>query len=148
MSDEGVMMRRRSTRTPASILAVTVSLALGGVFPGGIPQARADSTADEADARFLRANQLFKAARYDEALVEFLTSNRLVRNHNVIFNIARTYEALGRFEEAYRYYAEYIREEPNREERAAAQRRLRVIEPQVALISIESDPPGATVYLE
>ncbi|HTE53035.1 MAG TPA: TonB-dependent receptor [Kofleriaceae bacterium] len=141
-------MSSSSMRGPAWALVVAVSLALGGVASVRIPEARADSTADEADARFLRGNQLFKSARYDEALVEFLTSNRLVRNRNVIFNIARTYEALGRLEEAYRYYADYIRDEPNRSERAEAQRRLRLIEPQIALLSIESDPPGASVYLE
>ena len=141
-------MSRGSTRMAASALAVVVSLAMGGVLSAPIRQAHADSAADEADARFLRGNQLFKNGRYDEALVEFLTSNRLVRNRNVIFNIARTYEALGRLEEAYRYYADYIREEPNRSDRAEAQRRLRVLEPQIALLSIESDPPGATVYLE
>jgi outer membrane receptor for ferrienterochelin and colicins len=112
------------------------------------PAARADSSADEADARFHRGNQLFKAGRFDEALVEFFTSNRLAHNRNVIFNIARSYEALGRFEEAYRYYAEYIDEEPNKDERAAAQKRLREIEPRVALLRIDSDPPGATVYLD
>jgi outer membrane receptor for ferrienterochelin and colicins len=145
----GMRLKRvRWTRTRASFLAFVVTMALGGALPGRTPAAWADSTADEADARFERGNQLFKAAKFDEALVEFLTSNRLVRNRNVIFNIARTYESLGRFEEAYRYYAEYIREESNRGDRAAAQRRLRAIEPQVALVSIESDPPGATVYLE
>lgn len=138
----------RSTRLPGCMLVVSVSLALGSVVSARIPQARADSAADEADARFLRGNLLFKAARYDEALVEFLTSNRLVRNRNVVFNIARTYEALGRLEEAYRYYSEYIRDEPNRNDRAEAQRRLRLIEPRIALLSIDSDPPGATVYLE
>jgi outer membrane receptor for ferrienterochelin and colicins len=133
---------------PAWMLAAWASLAVGSAVFAGIPEARADSAADEADARFLRGNNLFKAARFDEALVEFLTSNRLVRNRNVIFNIARTYEALGRLEEAYRYYADYIHDEPNRSERAEAQRRLRLIEPQIALLKVESDPPGATVYLE
>ncbi|HYU16290.1 MAG TPA: PEGA domain-containing protein, partial [Candidatus Acidoferrum sp.] len=141
-------MSCRSTRSPARVLAVAVSLALGSVVFVRVPQARADSAADEADARFLHGTQLFKAARYDEALIEFLTSNRLVRNRNVIFNIARTYEALGRLEEAYRYYADYIREEANRNERVEAQRRLHAIEPRIALISIDSDPPGATVYVE
>jgi outer membrane receptor for ferrienterochelin and colicins len=112
------------------------------------PAARADSSADEADARFQRGNQLFRAGHYDEALVEFFTSNRLAHNRNVIFNIARSYEALGRYEEAYRYYAEYIAEESNKDERAAAQKRLKEIEPRVALLRIESEPSGATVYLE
>ncbi len=133
------------TRTLVVPFTLALSLA-ASVAPPSV--ALADSSADEADARFIRGNQLFKAGRYDEALVEFFTSNRLAHNRNVIFNIARSYEALGRFEEAYRYYAEYIAEEPNKDERSAAQRRLREIEPRVALLRITSDPPGATVYLE
>ncbi len=136
-------------RSPYRTLGVTITLActfpLLAVNP---PAALADSSADEADARFHRGNQLFKAGRYDEALVEFFASNRLAHNRNVIFNIARSYEALSRYEEAYRYYAEYISEEPNKDERASAQRRLKEIEPRVALLRIESSPPGATVYLE
>ncbi len=136
---------RAAYRTLAVPITLAFSSTLLAVNP---PAARADSSADEADARFHRGNQLFKAGRYDEALVEFFASNRLAHNRNVIFNIARSYEALSRYEEAYRYYAEYIAEEPNKDERASAQRRLKEIEPRVALLRIESDPPGATVYLE
>jgi outer membrane receptor protein involved in Fe transport len=136
-------------RSPHRTLVVTITLACTSPLLAVNPQpARADSSADEADARFHRGNQLFKAGRYDEALVEFFASNRLAHNRNVIFNIARSYEALSRYEEAYRYYAEYISEEPNKDERASAQRRLKEIEPRVALLRIESSPPGATVYLE
>lgn len=107
-----------------------------------------DSNADEADVRFRRGKALFKAGHYDEALAEFFASNRLVQNHRVVFNIAASYEMLGRYEEAYRYFNAYIVEEKNRDELAAAERRLRDIEPRVALLRVDSDPPGATVFLE
>ena len=110
--------------------------------------ARADSNADEADQRFRRGAALFKAGHYEEALLEFFSSNRLAHNRNVVFNIARSYEALGRFEEAYRYYAEYGAEESDATERASAERKLAELAPRVALLRIESTPPGATVYLE
>ncbi|HTE50524.1 MAG TPA: TonB-dependent receptor [Kofleriaceae bacterium] len=135
-------------RTRTLVVPFTLSFFSLAASLTGPPDALADSSADEADARFHRGNQLFKAGQYDEALVEFFTSNRLAHNRNVIFNIARSYEALGRFEEAYRYYAEYIAEEPNKDERSAAQRRLKELEPRVALLRIDSNPPGATVYLE
>ncbi|HUS66202.1 MAG TPA: TonB-dependent receptor [Kofleriaceae bacterium] len=108
----------------------------------------ADSSADEADQRFKRGAALFKAGKVDEALLEFFSSNRLAHNHNVVFNIARSYEALGRFEEAYRYYAEYRDEESDAEERASVDRKLAELAPRVALLRIETTPPGATVYLE
>src|SRR6266545_3498741 len=126
----------------------TLAVPLFAALSLHLAPARADSTADEADARFHLGNTLFRAGRFDDALVEFFTSNRLAHNRNVVFNIARSYEALARYEEAYRYYAEYIAEEPNKDERSAAVRRLKELEPRVALLRIESDPPGATIYLD
>ena len=110
--------------------------------------ARGDASADEADLRFRRGTSLFKAGRFDEALLEFLASNRLVPNRNVVFNIARSYEALEQLEEAYRYYAEYIAAETDKEERRAAEKRLADLAPRVALLKVDSEPPGATVFLE
>ena len=101
--------------------------------------ARADANADEADLRFRRGTALFKAERYDEALLEFLASNRLVPNRNVVFNIARSYEALEQLEEAYRYYAEYIAAETDKEERRAAQKRLDDLAPRAVLTATEVD---------
>src|SRR6266545_476546 len=112
----------------------TLAVPLFAALSLHLAPARADSTADEADARFHLGNTLFRAGRFDDALVEFFTSNRLAHNRNVVFNIARSYEALARYEEAYRYYAEYIAEEPNKDERSAAVRRLKELEPRVALL--------------
>src|SRR5690349_13174146 len=132
-------MRRRTVA-----LAVVVVAAVGA----GPSRVGADSSADEADQRFRRGAALFKAGHVEEALLEFFSSNRLAHNHNVVFNIARSYEALGRFEEAYRYYAEYRTEEADAEERASVDRKLAELAPRVALLRIETTPPGATVYLE
>jgi outer membrane receptor for ferrienterochelin and colicins len=127
---------------------VRALLLVVAVLAGSPRLARADASADEADLRFRRGTVLFKAGRYDEALLEFLASNRLVPNRNVVFNIARSYEALEQLEEAYRYYAEYIAAETDRTERRAAEKRLADLAPRVALLKIDSDPPGATVFLE
>ncbi len=110
--------------------------------------ALADSGADEADLRFARGTSLYKAGRFEEALGEFFVSNRLAPNRNVVFNIARSYEALKRHEEAYRYYAEYRAAETDPEEQQIADRKLAQLAPLVALVRIESDPPGATVYID
>lgn len=109
---------------------------------------RADSTADEAEAHFRRGAALFRAGRHDEALLEFFASQRLSPNRNVVYNIARSYEALGRFDEAYRYYAEYRDEETDAAERAAVAARLRTLAPRVALVRVTSEPTGATVYID
>ncbi|WP_434044727.1 MULTISPECIES: TonB-dependent receptor domain-containing protein [Sorangium] len=74
-------------------------------------------------------------------------SNRLVPNRNVIFNIARTYEALGEYPDAFRYYVQALEQEPNAARRPAIEEALARIRPNVAVIHVQTDPPGATVYI-
>jgi outer membrane receptor for ferrienterochelin and colicins len=126
-------------------LLIASALAAALVCPA---VALGDSNADEAEVRFRRATSMYKAGHYEEALTEFFASNRLAPNRNVVFNIARCYEALQRHEEAYRYYAEYRASEPAADEQAAIDRKLAELRPRVALIRVDSDPPGATVYLD
>jgi outer membrane receptor protein involved in Fe transport len=126
-------------------LAPLLAAALALAAPAS---AWADSSADEADARFRRGTELYRQRRYEEALLEFLLSNRLAPNRNVIFNIARSYEALSRYDEAYRYYSESLVLEADPEVRASIAGQLTALRPHVALLRIESNPPGATVYID
>ena len=110
--------------------------------------ARADSIADEADFRFHRAATLYRQGHVEEALGEFLHSNRLVRNRNVIFNIARSFEQLGKFNEAYRWYMEVLGDEMPDADRKDLREALQRLRPSLALLIVESDPPGATVFID
>ena len=74
--------------------------------------ALANNTADEADVAFELGNEAYSKGNYNEALRSYLTSYRLVPNRNVLFNIARCYEAQNRFNEAYRYYNDFGRRVP------------------------------------
>lgn len=112
------------------------------------PPALADNTADEAGLRFDRGVAFYKARRYEDALAEFFHSNRLVRNNNVILNIARCYEQLGRFEEAYRYYAEYLEGAGEGQVRQIAEEGIARLSPRVALLKVESSPAGANIYID
>ena len=110
--------------------------------------ARADSLADEADFRFRRAATLYREGRIEDALGEFLASNRLVRNRNVIFNIARSFEKLAKFNEAYRWYTEIWNDDMPQGDRRDLQEALKRLQPSLALLQVESEPPGATVYVD
>src|SRR2546428_14170766 len=108
--------------------------------------ARADSVADEADFRFHRGVSLYARGHTEEALSEFLASNRLVRNRNVIQNVARCFERLRKYNEAYRWYSEILADPmpaQDRRELGAALDRLR---PSLALLRGFSDPAGSAVY--
>src|ERR1700682_1660804 len=111
--------------------------------------ARADSVADEADFHFHRGAQLTQRGKVEEALGEFFFSNRLIHNRNVVFNIARSFELLKRYNEAYRWYSDILSEENvPAADRKAVETAIRHLEPSLALLRIESDPAGATLYID
>ena len=128
----------------STLLLVFALLALLAAAP-----ARADSVADEADFRFRRAASLYREGKIEDALGEFLASNRLVRNHNVAFNIARCFEQLKRYNEAYRWYLEILGEKDlPADDRRAVEAALGRLGNALALVRIESTPEGATVYVD
>lgn len=114
------------------------------------PAARADGEgqADEADLHFDLGRDLYKQGRFQAALEHFLASNRLVPNRNVVFNIALTYEELGRFADAHRYYDDALEGETDPEVVAELQAALQRIAPRVAVLQIVTSPPGARIYVD
>src|SRR5690242_12375424 len=103
--------------------------------------ALAHNTADEADVLFEVGNEAYARGHYVEALRSYFASYRLVPNRNVLFNIARCYEALTRYNEAYRYYNDLTQEHlPNADE-AEVRRALERLRPKVALVSVTTEPP-------
>jgi outer membrane receptor protein involved in Fe transport len=110
--------------------------------------ARAAETADEADIEFQLAEDRYDAGDMKAALQHFLTSNRLAPNKNVLFDIARCYEQLKQLPDAYRYYAAALAVETDANSKQRIQESLTRLKGHVALLTIESDPPGAVIYLD
>src|ERR1041384_1099829 len=115
---------------------------------GQIATARADGVADEADLQFTVGAEAYSKGEFTSALEHFLASNRLVSNRNVMFNIARAYEQLGRYPDAYRYYIDATRDAPDGKLQKDVTTALARISSRVAVIAVETTPPGATVYLD
>lgn len=111
-------------------------------------RARADDLADEADVEFRIGAERYTAADYRGALEHFLASNRLAPNRNVVYNIARTYEKLGRFPEAFRYYTTALADETDPAARVRITAALDTIRPHVAVLDVETVPSGATLYID
>jgi outer membrane receptor protein involved in Fe transport len=111
-------------------------------------QAHADGAADEADLHFELGIKAFRSNDYLGALEHFLASNRLVPNRNVVFNVAKSYEQLGRFAEAHRYYVDALDGETNPKTIAELEAALANIAPKVAVLRVNTTPPGATIYLD
>ena len=138
---------RHAAQSPPVISRASLALLCAGLILLPHP-ARADNTADEADVAFSLGNQAYGKREYDKALSWYFLSHRLVPNRNVLFNIARCFEALGKFDEAFRYYfelsSEKLADDDTREVKAALAR----LTSKVALLSVSSDPPGADVYVD
>src|SRR4051794_7845649 len=109
--------------------------------------AAADDLADEADLQFSLGADRYRDGDFRGALEHFLASNRLVPNHNVGFNIARSYEQLKQYPEAFRYYTQALEGETDGATRARVETALAHIKPNVAVLKIVTDPPGATLYI-
>lgn len=110
--------------------------------------ARADDVADEADVQFRLGGQYYERGDYQSALAHFLASNRLAKNRNVLFNIARCYERLQAYPEAHRHYTRALEGET---EPAALQKidvALARISQYVAVLKVVTNPPGARIYLD
>ncbi len=110
--------------------------------------AQANNTADEADVAFELGNESYARGQYVEALRAYFTSYRLVPNRNVLFNIARCYEALARYNEAYRYYNDLSQENLSKADEAEVRRSLERLRPKVALVRVTTTPPGAEVFVD
>ncbi len=121
-----------------------LALALALALP-----AFADNTADEADIAFSLGNAHFVKREFEPALAQYFLSFRLVPNKNVLFNIARCYEALDRLDEAYRYYHDLsvdpsLAADDARDVKVALAR----LAPKVALVTVTTTPPGAELFVD
>jgi outer membrane receptor protein involved in Fe transport len=139
----GGRQARPSTGAAAAALLVLLAALLS--IP---PPARADGLADEAELYFQLGAEAYQKGDYRTALQHFLASNRLVPNRNVVYNVARSFERLGRFADAYRYYVDARVGESDARVLAELDASLARIAPEVAVLLVETSPTGATVYLE
>lgn len=104
--------------------------------------------AEESDLQFELGVDAYRKGDYRGALEHLLASNRLVPNKNVVFNIARAYEKIGRYAEAYRHYSDYLELELDPVRRKPAEEAVERIRGEVALLRIETTPPDATLYID
>lgn len=129
-----------------SRFAVALALAAGPLSGGR--EAWADGLADEAELHFRLGGDAYAKGDYNGALEHFLASNRLVPNRNVVFNVARTFERLGRYADAHRWYVDARAAEKDPKFVAEIDASIARIAPRVAVLRVETTPPGATIYLD
>src|SRR6185369_8913065 len=87
--------------------------------------------------------------RFEEALAAYYASNRLVANRNVAFNVARCLEQLKLYHEAFRAWSALAPGAQNipEAERTVIRASIDKLRPYLALVRVESNPPGAAIYV-
>ncbi len=144
--------RAAAARALAALAAVIV---LGLSSPAGAAPEPDSSPAatKQAKAHFRAGTELYKQARYREAIAEFEAAYRL-RPHGVIhYNLAQCHERLGDLPAALLAYHEYLRAIPDAEDRATVQAAISNLGARLAATGLQqllvySDPPGAEVYVD
>jgi hypothetical protein len=84
-----------------------------------------------------------------KALQDYVSSLRIVRSRNAVFNAAITLEKLERYGDAFSYYTEYLRIPGlSEDERAQARKRRDALRKHIAVVSVQSEPKGARVRVD
>jgi tetratricopeptide (TPR) repeat protein len=102
--------------------------------------AQSSDTADEAELRFQLGAEAYQTGDYRRALEHFLVSNRLSPNQNVTFNIARAYQKIQRYPEAYRYYQVALGGKSTDTDRKSLQQALLDLEQSVVVLNVRTIP--------
>jgi outer membrane receptor protein involved in Fe transport len=126
----------------------TIAGAFVAVSLSAAARAQADDVADEAELHFRLGTERYTANDYRGALEHFLASNRLAPNRNVLLNIGRSFEQLRQPADAYRYYLQALEGETDPGRADKLRQSIARVEPSIAIVSVQTDPPGATLYLD
>jgi PEGA domain-containing protein len=122
---------------------------LSGVLLAAIPAvAAAQPNAHRAEELAAEGLALYRQAAYEQAIAKFQESYGLVPEPNNLFNIGKCYERMGKFEQAIESYRRYIVEAENAADRQEVEQRIRNLEGRPASVSVTSNPPGATVFVD
>jgi outer membrane receptor protein involved in Fe transport len=124
------------------------ALALVLVLLGMQRIAHADDLADEAELEFGLGAAAYQRGDLTGALQHFLASNRLAPNRNVLYNVARVYDGMKRYPEAYRYYSQALDGETDVTARATIESALGQLASRVVVVKVETSPPGATLFVD
>lgn len=134
----------------ALITAIALALLLPAAATAG--PANAAQTAS-AKAHFKKGTELYRQARYREAIAEFEAAYK-AKPHGVLhYNIAQCHEKLGDIPAALRSYHEYLREVPNADDREVVLRAMSNLEARLAMTGVQqllvySEPTESEVWVD
>lgn len=140
-------------RRAAGLLALPLAVWLVGPFGhAGSAAAQeavaADSSSEDARRMFEEGMQAYEEGDFELALERFERSNEIVNSSELLFNIARTAEQIGRHQQALDSYLLYLELEPEAENTRWVERRIAFLETQLAETAPDTpEPEGQTAPL-
>ncbi len=114
-------------------------------------EAHAD-TAAMARFHHREAQRYYTRGRYQQAIEEFFSAQQLSPNPRTLYNIALCFMQLDQPVEAYHFFTAYMEGEDDvegaEERQAYARQSIEQLIPRVARVTVETDPPGAEIYVD
>jgi hypothetical protein len=127
------------------------SVALAVLAAAFVPSAARAADVDVARARALdqQGVRAYREERYNDAIRFFEESLKVGGPPSEIWNIAKCHVHMDEPEEGAKYIEQYLDQKGlSPADRAEAEQQLREIQHRHSILSVESSPAGATVYLE
>ena len=134
-------------------------VALLGLTSPSVSAAQGTSENAEARVYFQEGNRLYEQASgargaqrttlLQRSLEAYVDSLRIVRSRNALFNAAIVLGELGRNDESFNYFGEYLRiEELPAGDREDATRRRDALRSEVAVLQVITEPEGASLWVD
>jgi tetratricopeptide (TPR) repeat protein len=147
---------RSPGRTLGALLVVASLCAFGehaAFAEAGAGAANAETRRAQAKSKYEQGVELYRNARYADAVQLFLEADALSPSAALSFNIARAYEKLADDAATLRWYRNYLRlnpEAPNRDEVKQSEQTLSLAlaKKGIQQLTVLSMPSGATVALD
>jgi tetratricopeptide (TPR) repeat protein len=124
-----------------------ILLALGAIaFAAGTARADVASEAQFFDAL---GRSAYERGQFEKALDAFQLVHEIAPSQGVLYNIALCADLAGRREMAFSLYQEYLKgDDPDGQRRSEAQARTERLKAKLALVTIESEPSSAAIYVD
>ncbi len=111
---------------------------------------------DSPDARYKArvdtGKKAYSRGEYERAIEEFKAAFDIKPSAGLLFNIAKSYERMARYEEAIDFFTQYLDLDPNAPDRADVEETIRghqkKLRDRFQELSVSSNPPGADIYLD
>lgn len=133
------------------LIVFAVFLVFSRPLLGAAPAGAADASLEAAREHYNRGLDLASQGEYRRAADEFKAAYEASPHFATLYNIAQADLAIGRVQEAADAFRRYLVEGGDQipaERREQVTRHLALIEARFASLTLETDPPGATVQVD